>query len=79
LANPQSLNLYGYVNNNPLSHADKGQTVEGNSADIVARLLALVPVSIRPESSKIVHQGRPSIQSLNDADSVAREGMQRNL
>jgi hypothetical protein len=37
LGNPQSLNLYGYVNNNPLSHADAdGHCPDGDSACLTA-------------------------------------------
>jgi hypothetical protein len=33
LGNPQSLNLYGYVNNNPLSHADADGHEDGDTKD----------------------------------------------
>jgi hypothetical protein len=78
LENPQSLNLYGYVNNNPLSKADKDGHDGGDvlklttAAEVVAP--ELTPIILVTAAAVIIYQNQDAIsdaisntvQSTND-------------
>jgi RHS repeat-associated protein len=77
LDNPQSLNLYGYVNNNPLSKVDK----DGHDAGVIEALLAGAAVVGVTEHLVLAHQRAKNIAAdqelLNTDYQIVRTGGQQ--
>jgi RHS repeat-associated protein len=77
LDNPQSLNLYGYVNNNPLSRVDK----DGHDGGFVGALLAGATIIGVTNHLVLAHQRAKNIaedQKLLDTDyQIVRTGGQQ--
>jgi RHS repeat-associated protein len=68
LANPQSLNLYGYVNNNPLSKADKDGHVAGIDDAVI---IGVAAVAVAATALTIYAEQPAQQRSMNEAASSA--------
>jgi len=67
LSNPQSLNLYGYVNNNPLSHADADGHCDqnGQNCSVWDHVVGAVGgvLNLLPQSANFINSGGNAVLS----------------
>jgi len=67
LTNPQSLNLYGYVNNNPLSKADK----DGHDPNDVYKLLGGAEL-VAPEATPFILGAAAAVAIYQNRDAISQ-------